>query len=108
MQRDPAVERGLAAEPKHYRVRLFSLDYLFNRVDVDRHRVDLVGKARVGLYRRDVRVYEYALDPFLGQRLKTLRTGVVEFAASLLAFARFSDFYCPAAKHEDLLYRLIS
>src|SRR5207247_3473536 len=56
---------------------------LFNVLCIDWNRVYLVCKTSVGLDSGNIGVYQHALDLFLGQRLETLRTGVVEFAASL-------------------------
>jgi hypothetical protein len=98
----------LAAKAEYDRVRLFNLDHFLYIARVDGHWVYFICKARVSLDRSDVGVYQYALYSFFGQRLETLRTGVVEFAASLLALARFSDFYCPATQYKDFLNRLIS
>src|SRR5262249_15707866 len=80
LEREPAVERRLPAEPEEELVTALPLDHALHEGHVDREEIGRARHAVVGLDRRYVGVDEDRRDPLLAQRLDRLAAGVIELA----------------------------
>ena len=80
LELDADIQRRLSAKGHIYPVRLLVLDNLAHKVGRHRQEVDFVREALRGRDRRDVRVDEDGVDPFLLECFERLRTRVVKFA----------------------------
>ena len=78
-ERHRDVERRLTAHRRQDRVGALLLEDQLD--ELGRHRLDVrpIGELRIGHDRRRVRVDENHLVPFFLQRLRRLRSGIVEF-----------------------------
>ena len=95
VERQPAVERGLAAEGKQERVHLLLDQDPLDELRGDRGEVELVGHPLAGLDGGDVGIDEHRGDALLLERLDGLCAGIVELAG-------LADLQGARAEHEDL------
>src|SRR5256885_5810344 len=90
-----AIERGLAAEPQHDRVRAFACNHLLDELRGNRQKVNPIGEPSGGLDSRDIGVDQYRSDSFFLQRLDGLAARVVELP-------RFAYLEGAAPENENL------
>ena len=78
VERETAVQRGLAAKREEDGIDLFALEDLLHELRLDGEKIDLVSELVRRLHGRDVRVQEDGAYALLAKRLQRLRSGVVE------------------------------